>query len=275
MAFKSNCSVFFYEIVQYPNTWTSNSIPNTAYTCHASLKCSIHVVHSQIVIEANLVLHVSGQQSPNHSTVVHSDCVGIVLKQNIFATMARPLHEIFASFAKKNSKKSPNTKTARQCTNANNGSKVNATISLQERTVCCVVVGQCKLVWIMMTLVSIVRLVSLHNVHENSTVFVSYEQSQLHIIITIILDGFVSSCMRIYCTCHERYSTRPPAHWISFMARAVYSHTTLNAIQYYINLKNYNDRLLLKLWARVTAIVLFCWRAQPRSNSTIAVTEGL
>ena len=29
-----------------------------------------------------------------------------------------------------------------------------------------------------------------------------------------------------------------PAWWISFMTRAVYSHTTLNAIQYYINTCN-------------------------------------
>ena len=42
--------------------------------------------------------HAFGQLSPDRSTVVHPDCVGIVLKQNNFATMALPLHEIFASF---------------------------------------------------------------------------------------------------------------------------------------------------------------------------------
>ena len=63
---------------------------------HASQKRSIHVERSQKVIRLNLILH--GQSSSDRSTVVHPDCVGIVLKQNIFATMALPLHEIFASF---------------------------------------------------------------------------------------------------------------------------------------------------------------------------------
>ena len=39
----------------------------------------------------------ASQPSPDRSTVVRPDCVGILLKQNNFATMALPLHEIFAS----------------------------------------------------------------------------------------------------------------------------------------------------------------------------------
>ena len=54
------------------------------------------------MIETNLILHNTphafGQPSPDHSTVVHPDRVGILLKQYNFATMAVPLHEIFASF---------------------------------------------------------------------------------------------------------------------------------------------------------------------------------
>ena len=50
----------------------------------------------------------------------------------------------------------------------------------------------------------------------------------------ITLDGFISSCLRIHCTRHEWHPTPFSGHWISFMARAVYCHTTLNAIQYYI-----------------------------------------
>ena len=42
--------------------------------------------------------HAFGQPSPGRSTAVHPDCVGIVLKQNHFGTMAMSLHEIFASF---------------------------------------------------------------------------------------------------------------------------------------------------------------------------------
>ena len=37
---------------------------------------------------------------------------------------------------------------------------------------------------------------------------------------------------------HEWYETRLPARWISFMGRAVYSHTTPKAIQYYINIRS-------------------------------------
>ena len=54
--------------------------------------------------ETNLILHgtpqthTSCKPSPDRSTVVHPDCVGIVLKQNNVATMALPLHEIFTSF---------------------------------------------------------------------------------------------------------------------------------------------------------------------------------
>ena len=69
---------------------------------HASQKCSIHLERSQKVIETNLILHgmphAFGQSSLDPSKVVHADCVGIVLKQNNFATMALPIHEIFASF---------------------------------------------------------------------------------------------------------------------------------------------------------------------------------
>ena len=42
--------------------------------------------------------HAFGQPSPDHSTVVHPDCVAIVLKQNNFGTMAMSLHWIFDSF---------------------------------------------------------------------------------------------------------------------------------------------------------------------------------
>ena len=61
-----------------------------------------HIERSQKVIETYLILHsmphAFGQPSPDRSTVVHPDCVGILLKHNNFATMALPLHEIFTSF---------------------------------------------------------------------------------------------------------------------------------------------------------------------------------
>ena len=50
----------------------------------------------------------------------------------------------------------------------------------------------------------------------------------------MILDGFISGCMRIYCT--RRYSPRRTGSVNIIMTRAVYSHTTLNAIQYYISM---------------------------------------
>ena len=69
---------------------------------------------------------------PDCSTVVQPNGVGIVLEQNNFASMARPLHilhKIFVSFAEKNSTKSSNKKTDRRCTNVlQSGSKVSATI---------------------------------------------------------------------------------------------------------------------------------------------------
>ena len=69
---------------------------------HASQKRSIHVERSQKVIETNLILHGTphafSQPSPDCSTVVHPDCVGIVLKQNNFVTIGLVLYEIFASF---------------------------------------------------------------------------------------------------------------------------------------------------------------------------------
>ena len=69
---------------------------------HASQKLSIHVERSQNVIQTNLILHGTlhafGQPSPDRSTVVHPDCVEIVLKQNSYAIMALPLHESYASF---------------------------------------------------------------------------------------------------------------------------------------------------------------------------------
>ena len=72
---------------------------------HASQKHSIRIVHSQNVTETNFILHGTthafGQPSPDRSTVVHPNCVGIVLKQNNFATMVLPLHEVFASFYRK------------------------------------------------------------------------------------------------------------------------------------------------------------------------------
>ena len=54
------------------------------------------------MIETNLILHGAphafGQPSPDRSTVVHSDCVGIVLKQNNFATMALPFMKFLLAF---------------------------------------------------------------------------------------------------------------------------------------------------------------------------------
>ena len=47
--------------------------------------------------------HTFGQPSPDRSTVVHPDCVGIVLKQNNFGTMVMPLHEFSLAFIEKNS----------------------------------------------------------------------------------------------------------------------------------------------------------------------------
>ena len=73
------------------------TIPRT----HTSQRI-IHVERSQKVIETNLILHgmphAFSQPSPDRSTVVHPDCVGIMFKLNNFTTMALPLHEIFASF---------------------------------------------------------------------------------------------------------------------------------------------------------------------------------
>ena len=66
------------------------------YASHSLLKRNIQEEHSQAVIETNLSLNTS-----DRSTVIHPDCVGIVLKQNNFAPMAQPSHEIFTRFAKK------------------------------------------------------------------------------------------------------------------------------------------------------------------------------
>ena len=47
------------------------------------------------MIDTNLSTRLlSGQASSDRNTVVHPDCVGIVLKQNNFASMAQPLHEV-------------------------------------------------------------------------------------------------------------------------------------------------------------------------------------
>ena len=86
------------------------------------------------VIETNLILHGTphafGQPSPYRSTVVHPDCVEIVLKQNNFATMALPLHEFFTSFYREEFTK--NHHIQRQAGNVqmfNNGSNLSATIT--------------------------------------------------------------------------------------------------------------------------------------------------
>ena len=50
----------------------------------------------------------------------------------------------------------------------------------------------------------------------------------------ILLDGFISGCMRIYCTRQECISHSPWLVEYAFLTHAVYSHTTLNVIQYYI-----------------------------------------
>ena len=60
------------------------------------------------MIEANFILYTFGQPTPAWLFARwFTQTVGIMLKQNSFATMARP----YMKFAKKNSKKSPNTKT--------------------------------------------------------------------------------------------------------------------------------------------------------------------
>ena len=59
-------------------------------------------------------------------------------------------------------------------------------------------------------------------------------ESASNYIIIIILDGFISDCMRIYCTSHDDIQPRRTSSVNIIMTRAVYSHTTLNAIQYYI-----------------------------------------
>ena len=115
-SFKLNRSVFLQNCAVNLDTCTLITIPRS----HASQKYSIHEECSQKVIETNLILHstphVFGQPSPDHSIVVHPDCVRIVLKQINFGTMAMSLHEIFASFYRKEFIEI--TETARQCTNA-------------------------------------------------------------------------------------------------------------------------------------------------------------
>ena len=98
IAFKLNRSVFFKNCAVNLDTCMLIII----LWSHASQKCNIQVEHSQKVIETNVILHgvphAFGQPSPDRSTVVHPDWVGIVLKQNNFGNMAMALHEIFASF---------------------------------------------------------------------------------------------------------------------------------------------------------------------------------
>ena len=88
-----------------------------------------NVDHSQKVIETNLILqgspHACGQPSPDRSTVVHPDVLELCSNMTTLPLWRCPLHEIFASFYHE---QSLNTKTARQCTNVNNGSNVGATI---------------------------------------------------------------------------------------------------------------------------------------------------
>ena len=113
----------------------------------------------------------------------------------------------------------------------NNGSKVIATISLQKRTT-----RPTQTCLILMTLV---RINSCNFCKLTQTVYMrivsNYEQSQLYIIM--ILDGFTSGYMRIYALAMNDIFNLPTGslNIIPFMAWTVYSHTTLNAIQYYIN----------------------------------------
>ena len=97
-SFRLYPSLFFTKLCSNLDTCTLTTVPRS----NASQKHSIHVEPSQKVIETNLILHSTPhafcQASPDHSTVVLSDCVGIVLKQNNFDTVALPLLEIFASF---------------------------------------------------------------------------------------------------------------------------------------------------------------------------------
>ena len=69
---------------------------------HASQKRSIHVEHSQKVIETKFD---TAQYATRFRSALpwskHSgspDCAGIVLKQNNFGTLAMSLHGVFASF---------------------------------------------------------------------------------------------------------------------------------------------------------------------------------
>ena len=83
----------------------------------------------------------------------------------------------------------------------------------------------------MLMTVVFVRLVSLHQCRP------TLESASNYIIIIIILDGFISDCMRIYCTSHDDIHLDVPARWISsWRVQYILSHTTLNAIQYYINI---------------------------------------
>ena len=52
----------------------------------------------------------------------------------------------------------------------------------------------------------------------------------------LILDGFISGCMEIYCTRQECISHSAWLVGYAFLTHTVYSHTTLNAIQHYITI---------------------------------------
>ena len=119
--------------------WTLDLMPNIA--SHALLKRNIHVERSQTVIETNLSTE---RIWSVFLWSLHSGspyCVGSVLKQNNFASMARPLHVIFARFAEKNSKKSLKYKDIQpdNVQMLNNGSRVSTTFL--ERT------GRCVVMW--------------------------------------------------------------------------------------------------------------------------------
>ena len=96
---KLHRSVFLQNCAVNLDTCTLITLPRS----QASQKPSSHVERSQKVIETSLILHGTshafGQPLPDRISISGSpDCVGIVLKQNNFATIALPLHDIFTSF---------------------------------------------------------------------------------------------------------------------------------------------------------------------------------
>ena len=136
MTFKSNCSVFLQNCSRYPDTRTLNSIPNIVYANHASLKRSIHVQRSQIVIEANLILHAFGQPSPDRSTDGSPWLCGT--NKTTLRLWRGPYMRFSLAFPRRIQRNHQIQRQTGNVQNVNSGSKVTATISLRE-TACCVI----------------------------------------------------------------------------------------------------------------------------------------